>query len=76
MPNLIWPRALSPQISHAGLIGRGLHWLGVALAGALVITAIGFAADGWSRTEAAELALGAVVLAMTARGARYLLAHE
>jgi len=76
MPNLIWPRVLSPQISHAGLIGRGLHWFGLALAATLLITALGFAVDGWSQTEAVELALGAVALAMTARGARYLLAHE
>jgi hypothetical protein len=76
MPNLIWPRTLSPQISHAGLIGRGLHWAGVALSAAFLITALGFAVDGWSKTEAVELTVGAVVLAMTARGARYLLARE
>ena len=76
MPNLIWPRALSPHITHAGLVGRGLHWLGVALAGALAITALGFAADGWSQIEAVELAIGAVALAMLARGARYVLARE
>ncbi len=76
MPSLFWPRALSPQIGHTGLIGRAVHWVCVALAAAFLITALGFAVDGWSQTEAVELAIGAVVLAMAARWARYLLAHE
>jgi hypothetical protein len=76
MPNLLWPQAVSPRVSHAGLIGRAVHWLGVTLAVAFLITALGFAVDGWSRTEAAELTVAAVVLALGARGARYLLARE
>ena len=30
MPNLIWPRALAPHVGATGLIGRTVHWLGVA----------------------------------------------
>jgi hypothetical protein len=76
MPNIFWPQALSPQVGGAGLIGRAIHWIGVLLAGAFLITALGFAVDGWSRTEAAELTVFAIVLALCARGARYLLARE
>jgi len=76
MPNLIWPRALSPDAGPSGLLGRAIHWLGVALSVAFLVTALGFAIDGWSPTEAAELAGAAVALAFAARGARYLLARE
>jgi high-affinity Fe2+/Pb2+ permease len=76
MPNLIWPRALSPHIGATGLIGRTVHWLGVALAAAVLVTALGFAVDGWSAPLAASLTLAAVAVALVARGVRYLLARE
>jgi hypothetical protein len=76
MPNLIWPRALSPQIGPSGLIGRTIHWLGVALAAAVLVTALGFAVDGWSAPLAVGLTLAAVAMALVARGVRYLLARE
>jgi high-affinity Fe2+/Pb2+ permease len=76
MPNLIWPRALSPQIGAPGLIGRTIHWLGVALAAAVLVTALGFAVDGWSAPLAVGLTLAAVAMALVARGVRYLLARE
>jgi len=76
MPNLIWPRALSPDVGAPGLLGRTIHWLGVAVAIAFLITALGFAADGWSMAEAAGLATAAIALALAARGARWLLAKE
>ena len=76
MPSLFWPRVLSPDVGATGLIGRTIHWLGVACAAGFLVTALGFAVDGWSFTEAAELATGAIVLALAARGARYLLARE
>ena len=76
MPNLFWPRALSPDAGPSGLIGRTIHWLGVALAGAVLVTALGFAVDGWATPLAAALAAGAVAMAMVGRGVRYLLAGE
>lgn len=76
MPNLIWPRALSAQVGPSGLIGRTIHWLGVALAVAFLVTALGFAIDGWALPLAAWLAIGAVAMALAARGVRYLLAKE
>ena len=76
MPNLIWPRALSSGVGPSGLIGRSIHWLGVTLAIAFLVTAMGFAVDGWSTALATELAVAAVVMALAARGVRYLLAKE
>jgi hypothetical protein len=76
MPNLIWPRALSAEVGPSGLIGRTIHWLGVALAAAFLVTALGFAVDGWSRAEAVALATAAIALALAARGVRYILAKE
>lgn len=76
MPNLLWPRALSADVGASGLIGRTIHWLGVALAIALLVTALGFAVDGWSQTEAIGLTTAAIALALATRGARYLLAKE
>lgn len=76
MPNLIWPRALSPHVGASGLIGRTIHWLGVVVAIAALVTALGFAVDGWELPSAAELVFGAVILAFAARGVRYLLARE
>jgi hypothetical protein len=76
LPNLIWPRALSPDVGTPGLIGRTVHWLGVALAVAFLVTAMGFAADGWSTSNAIWLTVIAVVMALGARGVRYLLARE
>ena len=76
MPNLIWPRALSADVGAAGLIGRSIHWLGVLLALVFLVTAIGFAADGWSSSDAVWLTVIAVAMALAARGVRYLLARE
>jgi hypothetical protein len=76
MPNLIWPRAFSPQVGASGLIGRTVHWLGVALAILILVTAIGFAVDGWSTSDAAWLSVLSIALALGARGVRYLLAKE
>lgn len=76
MPNLIWPRAVSSQPGPSGLIGRTIHWMGVALAAAILVTALGFAVDGWAVPVAVGLAIGAVALALGARGVRYLLARE
>lgn len=76
LPNLIWPRALSSDVGASGLIGRTIHWLGVALAIAFLVTAMGFAVDGWSPSSASWLAIGAVAMALGARGVRYLLAKE
>ncbi|HZZ32069.1 MAG TPA: hypothetical protein VFE10_08755 [Phenylobacterium sp.] len=76
MPNLIWPRARSTDIGASGLIGRTVHWLGVVLAVAFLVVALGFAADGWSTSDAIWLSVIAVAMAMGARGVRYVLAHE
>lgn len=76
MPNLIWPRALSADVGPSGRIGRTIHWLGVALAVAFLVTALGFAVDGWSRAEAAGLTTAAVAVALAARGVRFILAKE
>jgi hypothetical protein len=76
LPNLIWPRALSADVGASGLIGRSIHWLGVLLALAFLVTAIGFAVDGWSTADAAWLAILAVAMAFAARGVRFLLARE
>lgn len=76
MPNLIWPRALSADVGPSGRIGRTIHWLGVVLAVAFLVTALGFAVDGWSRAEAAGLTTAAIAVALAARGARYILAKE
>ena len=76
MPNLIWPRALSSDVGPSGLIGRSIHWLGVTLAIAFLVTAVGFAVDGWSTSLATDLTVAAVVMALAARGVRYLLAKE
>jgi hypothetical protein len=76
LPNLIWPRALSADIGASGLIGRSIHWLGVLLAAGFLVTAIGFAIDGWSTADAVWLAILAVAMAFAARGVRFLLARE
>ena len=76
MPNLIWPRAPQPHVGASGVIGRTIHWLGVALAVAVLVTAFGFAVDGWAPPLAAGLAIAAVAVALAGRGVRYLLAHE
>lgn len=76
MPNLIWPRTLSADVGASGLIGRSIHWLGVLLALAFLVTAMGFAVDGWSISDAVWMAVLGVAMAMAARGARYLLARE
>jgi hypothetical protein len=76
MPNLIWPRVLSQDLGASGLIGRTIHWLGVLLAVAFLLVALGFAADGWSISDAIWLSVIAVAMAMGARGVRYVLAHE
>lgn len=76
MPNLIWPRTLSENAGAPGVIGRTVHWLGVAIAMVLLVAAMGFAVDGWSRSDAAWLSILAVVMALGARGVRYLLARE
>ncbi len=76
MPNLIWPRALSSHVGATGFVGRAIHWLGVALAAAILVTALGFAIDDWAMPLAGWLAVGAVGMALAARGVRYLLAKE
>jgi len=76
MPNLIWPRALSSDVGATGLIGRTVHWLGVSLAIVLLLTAAGFAVDGWSTSLATKLAVAAIATALGARAVRYLLAKE
>ena len=76
MSNLIWPRVLARKVGAGGVIGRSIHWLGVALAAALLVTALGWAADGWSWPMAAALAAAAAATALGGRGVRYLLARE
>ncbi|HEY3949503.1 hypothetical protein [Phenylobacterium sp.] len=76
MPNLFWPRELTSDVGTSGWIGRTVHWTGVAFAAAILITAFGFAVDGWATDLAAWLAAAAVATALAARGVRYLLAHE
>ena len=76
MPNILWPRVRTAQVGHAGLIGRLVHWLGVAIAIGLLVTALGFVADGWLLPVATGLAAAAVVSALGGRGVRYLLARE
>jgi len=76
MPNLIWPRALTADVGTSGWIGRTLHWLGVALAAFVLVTAFGFAVDGWAVTLACEMTAAAIAMALGARGLRYLLARE
>ena len=76
MPNLIWPRALSPDVGAPGFIGRTIHWLGVTMAVAFLVTAMGFAVDGWSTSDAIWLSVIAIVMALATRGVRYLLARE
>ena len=76
MPNILWPRALSAEVGASGLIGRTIHWLGVTTALAFLVTAIGFAVDGWSMSDAVWLSVIAVVMVFATRGVRYLLARE
>ena len=76
MRNLIWPSELTPSAGPSGWIGRTVHWTGVALAAAILLTALGFAVDGWATGLAARLAAAAIAMAFGARGVRYLLAHE
>lgn len=76
MANLLWPSARSAVDGPSGLIGRAIHWLGIAVAIALLLTSVGFLADGWALRLATELAIAAVVTALGARAVRYLLARE
>lgn len=76
MPNLIWPRALSSQVGAGGLIGRTVHWFGVGFALIILVTALGFAVDDWALPLAGWLAVTAILMALAARGVRYLLAKE
>ncbi|MBS0364086.1 MAG: hypothetical protein JSR98_22150 [Proteobacteria bacterium] len=76
MRNLIWPSVVTPNAGPSGWIGRTVHWTGVALAAAILLTALGFAVDGWSTGLAVRLAAVAIVMALASRGIRYLLAHE
>lgn len=76
MPSLFWPRALSANAGTPGLIGRTIHWTGVAVAIAVLVTALGFAIDGWATTAAAWMTAFAGAVALATRGVRYLLAHE
>lgn len=76
MPNLFWPQAVRPHASPQGWVGRTVHWAGVTLAVLILLTALGFVVDGWEDGLAGWLALGAVALALLARGVRYLLARE
>ena len=76
MPNLFWPRALSPHVGAGGMLGRSIHWLGVTLAVASLVTALGCAIDGWALPVAGGLAAAALAMALAGRGVRYLLAGE
>ncbi|WP_309605052.1 hypothetical protein [Phenylobacterium sp.] len=76
MSNLIWPSARSPDDSGSARFGRAIHWMGVILAAALLITAAGFVAGGWAVPLAARLALVALAVAVIARAVRYILARE
>jgi hypothetical protein len=76
MPNILWPRARTAQVGHTSLIGRLAHWLGVAIAIGLLVTALGFAADGWALPLATGLVAAAAATALGGRGVRYLLARE
>jgi len=76
MPNLFWPRVLSADVGAGGVLGRGVHWLGVAVAAAFLVTALGWAVDGWSLPMAAAVTLAAGAAALGGRGVRYLLAGE
>jgi len=76
MANLLWPSARSAVDGPYGLIGRAVHWLGVAVAIALLLTAMGFVADGWAVPLATELAVAGVLTALIARAVRFLLAKE
>ena len=76
MANLLWPSARSAIDGPSELIGRTVHWLGVIVAIGLLLTAMGFVADGWAVPLATELAVAAIVTALGARGVRYLLARE
>ena len=46
------------------------------MACAILLTAVGFAADGWSTTDAIWLSVIAIAMALAARGVRFLLARE
>lgn len=74
MLNFIWPMDKQLDPGFLGRFGRLVHWLGIA-AGVLVAL-IGFTGPdlGWSM-PAATIGLG-LVLALLARGVRYLLADE
>ena len=76
MPNLIWPRALSPDVGASGLIGRTIHWLGVALAAGGPGHRPRLRGRRLVDADAAGLTLAAVAMALAARGVRYLLARE
>lgn len=76
MPNFLWPRALSADVGATGLIGRTIHWLGVLSALAFLVSAMGFAVDGWSLSDAVWLSLIAIAMVLASRGVRFLLARE
>jgi hypothetical protein len=76
MPNLIWPRETRADVGASGLIGRTIHWLGVVVAAAVLVTALGFAVDGWALPSAGWMVAVAAAVALGARGVRYLLARE
>jgi hypothetical protein len=67
---------LSADVGATGLIGRTIHWLGVLSALAFLVSAMGFAVDGWSLSDAVWLSLIAVAMVLASRGVRFLLARE
>jgi hypothetical protein len=76
LPNFIWPSLRRRDVGPAGALGRVLHWLGVIAAGLCAVLAVEFAVEGWAMQLSGDLLLTALVLAVLARAARYVLARE
>jgi hypothetical protein len=76
LPNFIWPSLRRRDVGPAGALGRVIHWLGVIVAGLCAMLALEFAVEGWATRLSRDLLLTAIVLAVVARAARYVLARE